>query len=86
MIQRKTLSDKTKNNLLKIWKFQGRERGREGGGGEWHQTTPWNRNSKEVEGHRKNIPGWYGHFLEQHNVVNSILCLNLLLLIMNHMT
>ena len=28
-----------KNNLLKIWKFQG-------GGG--HQTTPWNGNSKGV--------------------------------------
>ena len=29
--------------------------------------------------------GEYGHFLQLHNVVHSILCLNLVLLIMNHM-
>ena len=28
--------------------------------------------------------GEYGHFLQLHNVVHSILCLNLVLLIMNH--
>ena len=29
--------------------------------------------------------GEYGHFLQLHNVVHGILCLNLVLLIMNHM-
>ena len=30
--------------------------------------------------------GEYGHFLQLHNVVHRILCLNLVLLIMNHTT
>ena len=30
--------------------------------------------------------GEYGHFLQLHNAVHRILCLNLLLLIMNHTT
>ena len=35
---------------------------------------------------KKPSMGEYGHFLQLHNVVHSILCLNLLLLIMDHTT
>ena len=35
---------------------------------------------------KKPSMGEYGHFLQLHNAANSILCLNLLLLIMNHTT
>ena len=55
-------------------------------GGRGHQNTPWNGNSKGVAVGLQKKPsmGEYGHFLQLYNVVHSILCLNLVLLIINH--
>ena len=73
LLQRETYFDKNmvlgnKNNLLRIWKFQG-------GGG--HQNTPWNGNSKGMGGGgaegvvEKPFHGEYGNFLELHNNNNN---------------